>query len=241
MSSVIRREDMPSTPTFSFQDLERMAADVLEKANAKARQIIRTAQEQSHAVVEQHKSMGRDAGRAEGRAAGLEEIRHEARSATMQAAQADLDQLKRALTSGLGEFEQSKRCLLATAESGLIELAVAIAQRVCKIVVNGSSEPARANARALLELTKHRGDIELLINPADHELLQDVAADFVRDFDQLQHVSINADPDVDRGGCTLNSTDGRIDASIAGQLERIAAAIGASTNPAVAAPDEAAS
>ncbi len=240
MSSVIRREDVPRAPTFSFQDLERLAADILEQAHAQARTIISAAHQQSQSVAERHKNEGRKVGLAAGRKAGLEEIRREARAATMQAAQADLDHLKRALASGLDEYEQGKRSLLAAAESGLIELALAIAQRVCKIMVNDSCEPARANARALLELVKHHGDIQLLVNPADHELLQDVAADFVQSIGGLQHASITPDAGVDRGGCVLRSSDGEIDASIAGQLERIAATLGVSASPAEGAPEEAA-
>jgi flagellar assembly protein FliH len=104
-------------------------------------------------------------------------------------------------------------------------LALAIARRVCKLPVETAPEAARANARHLLEAVQHDGDLELRVNPADCDTLRDVAAEVLRCGDELEHVQVTADPAVAPGGCVLSTPDGRIDASIETQLQRIAEAI----------------
>ncbi len=225
MAGVIRRETASASGSFSFDDLERRGRETIARAEEQARRIVADAKAlaQEHAEVRRREAY--EKGLAEGRVAGLLQIGEEARRAARDAACAEMTRLTEALGTGLAEFERQKRGLIASAESGLIELAVAIARRVCKIRVEGSADAARANARALLEMVRHGSDLELRVSSAEHELLRDIAADFVQNAAQLEHVAVVADPAVERGGCILRTTHGTIDASITGQLDRIAEAI----------------
>ena len=98
------------------------------------------------------------------------------------------------------------------------------------------TEPARANARTLLDMVKHVEDLELHVHPAELQTLQDVAADFVQSTGRQQHVTLVADPAVTRGGCVLRTRAGLIDASVESQLERIAATL--CEDPSAAAPTD---
>lgn len=219
---VIRRESFSGVPAFSFEDLEREAREIIARAQTQAEKIVRAGQQQARQIVEGHRREGHDEGLAQGRREGVAQARQQAREEAVEAAQSELTELKRALVAGLGEFERQKHSLLAVAEAGLIELAVAIARRVCKTRVESSIEPARANARALLEMVQRHGNVELHVNPAEHDLLQSVAAEFLGRVAELEHVTVLADPAVERGGCLLRTREGAIDASITGQIERIA-------------------
>lgn len=224
---VIRKESSAAAKSFSFTDLERQGRELLARAEMRAQQMIRDAQAQIRATAEARQQAGYEQGLAEGRQAGLAQIREEAREAAHQAAREELAHLLGALGNGLEEFERQRRSLLALAESGLIELAVAIARRVCKMCAAASPDAARANARALLELVQHQGDLELHVHPDEHELLGDVAGEFAAATAHLGHVTLVPDPAVARGGCVLQTKDGAIDATIDGQIERVAAAISA--------------
>lgn len=231
MGAVIRRESVPTAATFSFADMERQARQILEHARAHASRILAEAETRADKLAESRKHEGYQQGLAEGRRQGLEQARQEARQAARQAAQAELTQLREALAAGLAEYERRRHSLVAQAEAGLIELAVAIAGRVCKICVDASTEPVQANIRALLEMVKHHHDVELRVSPTEHELLANVVPELARRCAEFEHVTLRPDVAVARGGCILHTRDGRIDASVAGQLDRIAAAIGARAAP----------
>lgn len=231
MSGMIRREEISSPKHFTFRDVEKQAAEIIQRARRQAEGIVEKAEQQSRQVNEAHKQEGYAVGLAEGREAGMVEIRKEARQSVVDAARKELEHLEASLQAALREYERKKRGLLASAESGLIELAMSIARRVCRISAERSSEPARESVRSLLELVKHEQDIVLHVNPDEEEMLRDVAADFASRIDSLEHVSVKSDASVPRGGCVLHTPETTIDARIDEQLERVAAALCAQDGP----------
>lgn len=225
MAGILRREQFQSAPAFSFQDLDQQARAVLRRAEAQGREILAEAERRGAQIGEQRRQEGHQRGLEEGRRAGLEQVQRETRETALREARQRLRQLTDALAKALGECERDKRRLLAAAESGLIELALAVARRVCKIAAGASSEPALANARALLELARHGADAELRFHPEEFAEIQATAAEFLRDVGQLRHVKLAADANVARGGCVLATNDGTADAALETQLDRIAAAL----------------
>jgi flagellar assembly protein FliH len=226
MGVVIQRESAATAAAFSFQDVERQAHDILTRARAQAAQHLIEAEVRARQLAELRRREGHEQGLAEGRRLGMEQVKQEARQAAIQAAHAELAYLKQALATALTEYESRKHRLIAQAESGLIELALAIARRVCKVCVDHSATPVEANIRAVLEMVKHRDDAELRVHSAEYERLAGVAPDLLKRIAELEHVTLTPDSAVARGGCVLQTRDGTVDASVAGQLERIAAALG---------------
>lgn len=222
---VIKHEQRSHTPAFSFADVERQAREIVARAKARAHQIVSESEGHIRQVTEANKREGYEAGLREGRAAGFEKARQEARETAVKAAEAELKQLIDALTRGLRDFEQRKHALLAGVESYWIKLALAVAQRVCKTLAEHSGAAVCANARALLEMVKHQGDVELHVNPAERELVDIETPTLAEHVRGLEHVTIVADPGVERGGCLLKTKEGVIDARITTQLERITAAL----------------
>jgi flagellar assembly protein FliH len=225
LAGVLRRERFCSTPAFSFQDLEGEARCILDEARREAHRIVAEAEAQACRRAAQLEREAIPRGREQGRRQAFEQAREEAAHVAMEEARRDCSQLCQALTAGLEAFESDKRRLLATAESGLLELALAIARRVCKHDVATSSQAARANAIALLEMVKHESDLELRLNPVDREMLRAAASETVATADRLAHVKLVADPTVERGGCVLESRHGTIDAALETQLGCVAAAL----------------
>jgi flagellar assembly protein FliH len=233
MATVIRGGKTALGQTFSFADVNVHAERMLAQAQAQAQALIAQARVEAERQTHELHTSAFNRGLAEGR----EEARTAAREAALAEARQRLDHVIVALTAGLDEFEQQKRRLLAIAESGVIELALAIARRVCKTLAGQSTEPARANARRLLDTARHEGDLELLVNPAEAESLKDVAADFIAQTGRLGHVKLTPDESIQPGGCTLRTRTGTLSADIDDQIQRIAAAL----LPTSAAPPQKAS
>ncbi len=225
MAGVLRREKFVSRSAFSFEDLEGKARAVLDQARQQAQQIVARAEEEGRRRAAELEKEAYPRGLEEGRRQGFEQTRAEAAEAALQEARQDLAQLAQALAGGLEAFEGSRHRLLATAECGLLDVALAIARRVCKHDVGASSAAARANARALLEMVKHEDDLKLHLNPAEYDRLHQAVPELVASTDRLAHVGVVADPAVERGGCVLHTRDGTIDASLETQLERVATAL----------------
>jgi flagellar assembly protein FliH len=226
MGSVVRRENLPPMPAFSFSDVEREATELIARATAKAEALLAEARRQiadarSRAVAqaEADRQAVHDEAARQGRAAAFQE----ARATAVAGAADELRRLTQALASAVTEYERNKHGLLAVAETGLLELAVAIARRVCKTLGTQGPAPAVANARTLLKLVQHQADVEVCFHPADYELVK--ALPDAPQATATQHVQLVADPGVERGGCVLRTVNGTIDATLETQLDRIAAEI----------------
>ncbi|MBN2445922.1 MAG: hypothetical protein JXO22_04315 [Phycisphaerae bacterium] len=225
MAGVIKRERYTTGSAFSFRDLEADAECIITKARADADEILRVARENAKAEIVRQAKQEMAEGRAAGRAAGLTEIKREAQERILGETRAEVTAAVQSLVAGLQEFEQCKRRLLAQAEIGLVDLAMAIARRVCKSLGEASNDVAVANARHLLETVGPQSDLELHVHPDEHGALTKWAAEFVAACDELEHVSVVADASVARGGCVLRGRQVVIDATLDTQLDRIAATI----------------
>lgn len=222
MARVIHREAFMSPKPYSLRDVKSQADGMIEQARNQAKAILRNAREQADRVFEQRKAKGHREGFDEGRAAGLDSLDQQTRRAAAEAAHGKMNDLTGALTEALTAFDAQKLRMLAAAESGLIELACAIARRVCKAVPNFSLEAARANVRTVLEMAKHEHDVRLHVHPADLEGLREYAADLCGQIDRFEHIELVVDDAVSRGGCVLHGRAGSIDASIDTQLQHVA-------------------
>jgi flagellar assembly protein FliH len=225
MATVIRGGKATLGQTFSFEDVARRAQEIIGHAQAQAQTILA----QAHSEAQRRGVEEQRAARARGLAEGRAEARAQARAAAVAEARQSISDLTTALATGWQQFEDQKRRLLAIAETGVIELALAIARRVCKTHVGQATEPACANARHLLDLAKNEGDLELHVHPAEAESLNEVARQFVEQTGHLAHVALIADEAVKPGGCTLRTRTGTLSVTIDEQIERIAAALLANT------------
>jgi flagellar assembly protein FliH len=229
MSRLIRHDAPTATASFRFHDYEREARAVLDSARDQAERLIADAHRQVAQLLSAQRrdghAEGLELGRREGREQVLRDARQAGLSAAVEAAKADVAQIERALRTALTDFERQKRSLIASAESGLIELALAIARRVCKSVAAATSHVAAENVRAVLEMVQNAHDVTIRLHPEDFARLAEIGQTLIADVSQHQHVNLAADPNVDRGGCILASSAGIIDARIETQLDRIAAAL----------------
>ena len=111
------------------------------------------------------------------------------------------------------------------ARTDAIRLAIAIARRVVKRVTalpEVASAVAVDNAAEALEIVGRQTDVALHVNPADFDAITAFAAGLVESGRESRHVRLVADPSVAPGGCLLTTAEGRVDASLEKQVDRIA-------------------
>lgn len=220
----------PPMSSFALPDLEAERAEILRRAHQEAAEIAARAREEAKTLARQAREAAYTEGFEQGRRDGHEQARREASEAALREARGELDRLRNALAAALREYERGRRDLLAAAETGLVRLALEIAERVCKLRVQSDPAVAAANVRSLLDLVGGEHDITLHVHPCELEAIDRVVTELSGELNALQHVKLVADQQLERGDCRLSTRHGTIDARLATQLDRIAAVLCGSPN-----------
>ena len=150
----------------------------------------------------------RAAGEAEGRAAGI--------AAAQEAAQPALA----ALAAAAGAVNELRVQLAAEAEHDAVELAIRIAEQILAGAIAVQPERVVDVARNALRHLIDRRHVTLVVNPADLELVSDSVENLTSQLGGIEHLSVQADRRVGRGGAIARTEAGDIDAGLPTQLAR---------------------
>lgn len=230
MATVIKNAQLTghrSKPLQSFNllDYETEARGILAAARKQADLILADAATHAARIREDARALGHregvDKGLDEGRRAGRDEAFKRAADEFAQQ-QANLVQVcQKAVT----DIDEQKLRLLLAARVDVVKLAMAIARRVVKRLAD-RPEAAQAiaadNAAEALEMVGPRTDPVLRVNPADAKALEAFARQLVETAHEKRHIRVVPDSSVEPGGCVLTTSEGRVDARLETQLDRIA-------------------
>jgi flagellar assembly protein FliH len=186
--------------TYSFRQLDAPPpgtgddiADVLSAVRAEADQI---------------RADAWAAGEAEGRAAG------------MATARADAQPALTALAASIQTVDQLRAQITAEVEQDAVDLALRLAEQILAGVL--SIEPERVidvSRNALRHLIERR-HVTLVVNPGDLELVSGAVDQLRSELGGIEHLGVQSDRRIGRGGAIARTDAGEIDASIATQLAR---------------------
>lgn len=188
--------DSPEISPYTFRPLEPQAAN--------GRSALETALAEADAIRERARAEGEAAGRAAAEAA----VRAEAEGALalLGDARRALDDLREELTAGL-EAD-----------------AVALGLRLAEQVIAGAVEvdPSRLLDVASLALRRlaDRRVVTLVVNPAELDVLSAAVTQVCAELGGIEHLSVQADRRVGRGGVVARTEEGEIDATVDAQLGR---------------------
>jgi len=157
--------------------------------------------------AEEIRARARAAGEAEGRALGLEALRAEATPA--------LDALRAAATSVEGVASD----LLDQLEHDAVNLALRLAEQIVQGAITADHSLLVGVARTALRRVADRRRVTLIVNPADLDLLSGAVGDFQHELGGIEHLDLQADRRVSRGGAVARTDAGEIDATIDAQLQ----------------------
>jgi len=188
----------PSVSTYAFpqletpSELERTPTDLVARALAEADAI------RERARVE---------GEAAGRAAGLEQARNEIQAA-----------LEALADCGRG-VEDTLAATVETLAAQAGELALLTAERIVAGTIAAQPERIVEVVRGALRRLYDRHRVTVLVNPEDLDTLTDAASSLQAQLGGIEHLEVQADRRVVRGGAIARTVHGEVDASVAAQLE----------------------
>jgi flagellar assembly protein FliH len=199
LSSDPRQPAAAPVANYAFQQLDpppgsaEDIADVLSAVRAEADRI---------------REEARAAGEAEGRAIGIAQAQ--------QAAQPALA----ALAAAAGAIDELRTQLAAEAEQDAVELAIRLAEQILAGAIAVQPERVVDVARNALRHLIDRRHVTLVVNPADLELVSESVENLCSELGGIEHLSVQSDRRIGRGGAIARTEAGDIDAALSTQLAR---------------------
>jgi flagellar assembly protein FliH len=197
---VARKTQLSEIAGYAFRQLDAAAADasggiadVLSAVRAEAEQI---------------RAQAWAAGEAEGRAAGLAAARNDAAPALG------------ALGASAQAISELRAQVVAELEQDAVELALRLAEQILAGAV--AVEPARVIdvARNALRHLTDRRRVTIVVNPDDLELVGDCVEQLQSELGGIEHLGVQSDRRVVRGGAIARTDTGDIDAGFDAQLAK---------------------
>jgi flagellar assembly protein FliH len=160
------------------------------------------------AEAEQIRAEAWAAGEAEGRAAGL------------AAARADAAPALAAVGASVQAISELRASVMAELEADAVEMALRLAEQILAGVLSVEPERVLDVARNALRHLTDRRRVTLVVNPADLELVSDCVNQLQSELGGIEHLGVQSDRRVARGGAIARTDTGDIDAGIDAQLAR---------------------
>ena len=185
---------------YAFRQLDAAAADasggiadVLSAVRAEAEQI---------------RAQAWAAGEAEGRAAGMAAARNDAAPAVA------------ALGATAQAISELRAHVIAELEQDAVELALRLAEQILAGAVAIQPERVIDVARNALRHLTDRRRVTLVVNPDDLELVGDCVEQLQSELGGIEHLGVQSDRRVARGGAIARTDTGDIDAGIDTKLAK---------------------
>lgn len=222
--ALIKAQSAPqSARIFSMADIEDSARQRLERAHQQADILLADAQVEADAL----RKAASDQGQAEGFERGFENGLKEGHAIGHQQALNEFRQQFSELVGALGEMavqiDRSRQKLESQATGEVVQLAIAIAERITKRRGIVDPQVLLANLGESMRLVVRHADLRIAIHSSQKKLLEQVLPQLKLKWPGLEHVHLVEDEQVAPGGCRLDSANGTVDADLGTQLDRIVA------------------
>jgi flagellar assembly protein FliH len=162
----------------------------------------------AHAEAEQIRQQAWAAGEAEGRAAGI------------AAARAEMEPTLQAVGGAVQALDALRDEAIAELEKDAVNLAVQLAEQIVAGALAVAPERVIDVAAMALRRIRDRQYVTLVVNPADLDAMSGSLAGLQTQLGGIEHLNVQADRRVGRGGVLARTVEGEIDASIETQLSR---------------------
>jgi flagellar assembly protein FliH len=160
------------------------------------------------AEAEQIRAQAWAAGEAEGRAAGMAAAREDAQPSVA------------AMAAALESIEQLRAQILAELEQDAVEMALRLAEQILAGVLDVQPERVVDVGRNALRHLTERRRVTLVVNPGDLELVSECVDQLQTELGGIEHLGVQSDRRISRGGAIARTDSGDIDAGIDTQLAR---------------------
>ncbi len=212
----------PPAKTLNLADLAAEARAIILDARKQAAQILGDARQQADeermAAARKAHAEGFARGQAEGYAAGKQQAVREMR----ETAAAGSSEMAALLKTAADELSAGRMEVLRQARSGMLDFALALAQKVVGKVAAADIAAAQHNLARALEMVQADGKVTVQVNPSQLERLKEYCPLVAGPLGLAGEIAFVADGAVAPGGVKVTAGQCRIDATICEQFDNIA-------------------
>lgn len=201
------------TAGFDFQQLTpppaRKPVPRLDEAKTQAEALVVAAEREADRIREEARRAALEEGYAAGRADALRELAPAAE----------------ALGSALAAAREREVDAAERIERDAVGLSITIAQKVVAGTIDVEPERVLDVIRGALRAIVERERVVLQVNPEDLELVRDALTDIAASLGGIDHLEVQGERRVERGGALLRTNVGEVDARVQTKLDKARAAV----------------
>lgn len=202
-------------------DIGAQAARIRAAAETQAAQIISDARAKSESVANRLHDEAEKQGYAAGLEKGIAEGREQGRVEALAQATEQLQQLTAAWSQVATDWEQQRTDMEREARQAVLSFALSAAEKIVHRVIEVDESVVVDQAAQALSMVLSAHDANVSIHPVDRPMLEDALPDLLKELATLQHIELVDDESITPGGCIVTFGQGRIDATIERQLQRL--------------------
>jgi len=142
-------------------------------------------------------------------------------AAGRQQAEEDFENITQTLLSICNELDRLRETILQNSADEMKELVLAISERIIRHSVKEQEETIIDTIKDAIHLAVKSDEFQIQINPEDLEVVNSQKNEIISSISGLDNIVIKSDPNIERGGCKLESICCTVDASMASQIKVI--------------------
>ncbi len=202
-------------------DIGAQASRIRAAAETQAQKIIADAQAKAEQIARERAAQGQEQGYADGLEQGLAEGREQGRAEALAESAEQLRQLTAAWSQIATDWEQQRIELEREARQAVLEFSLRAAEKIVHRVIQVDESVVVDQAAQALSLVLSSTDASVRMHPVDRPMLEEAMPDLLNELSTLEHIELIDDETVMPGGCVVAFGQGRIDATIERQMQRL--------------------
>ena len=206
-------------------DLRRQADELERRTREQCELLIADARAERQRILAGASEHGYADGFAKGLAAGVEEGRRRGHDEAVAAAVDGCKAVQSGWEAALVDFVARRDDMLTQAKNEVLMLALEIARRVLKRVVETRPGVAADQLEAALSMVMRPSTLVVEVHPEDEAIMSVMMPRVGERLSASAHAVLRTRDDLSRGSVILRSEGGEVDASIDTQVRRIIAEI----------------
>lgn len=119
------------------------------------------------------------------------------------------------------ELDALRETILRNSSGEMKELVIAISEKIIRHSVSEQNDTIIATIKDAINLAVKSDEFEIQVNPDDLAVVEQFKQEILDSISGLDNIVIQPDPDLERGGCKLESSSCTVDASMTSQIKVI--------------------
>ena len=206
------------------EEKNKIISEAQEEADrivAEAKEEAQKIKEEAHQEIEREKEEMFNQAQEEGYQEGLKEGQKEGRVEGKEEVKSQCGDLLRELEQAVADFQQSMELREEDMKADLVELAIAISEKIVAQRLKLDKTALENLIRKKLKLLEEGENLKLRVKPENLELMQEIKEDLIVKTGYIEEIKVIADEEIKDNGVIIETDFGGLDATVSTQLEKI--------------------